>query len=49
LADCVERHARHEQGQLFPRLRESCIDLAALGERLNERIAEDRTESKASH
>jgi hypothetical protein len=49
LADCVERHALHEQGQLFPRLRESCIDLAALGERLNERIAEDQGEPETSH
>ena len=23
LTECVERHARHEQAQLFPRLRES--------------------------
>jgi hypothetical protein len=39
LAECVERHARHEQGQLFPRLRESCLDLDALGQQLNERMA----------
>ncbi len=31
LIDCVERHARHEQAELFPRVRESCVDLAALG------------------
>jgi len=39
LAECVERHARHEQAQLFPRLRESCLDMDALGEQLNERLA----------
>ena len=39
LTECVERHARHEQAQLFPRLRESCLDLDALGARLNERLA----------
>ncbi len=40
LADCVERHARHEQAQLFPRLRESCLDMSTLGEQLNERLSE---------
>jgi len=40
LADCVERHARLEQAELFPRLRESCMDLAALGERLSRRQRE---------
>ena len=40
LTECVERHARHEQAQLFPRLRESCLDMTALGERLNERLGE---------
>ncbi|MFL6697019.1 MAG: hemerythrin domain-containing protein [Vitreoscilla sp.] len=39
LTGCVERHARHEQAQLFPRLRESCLDLDALGQQLNERLA----------
>ncbi len=39
LTECVERHARHEQAQLFPRLRESCLDMGALGEQLNERLA----------
>ncbi len=39
LTECVERHARHEQAQLFPRLRESCLDLDALGQQLNERLA----------
>ena len=38
LADCVERHARHEQSELFPRVRASCIDLAELGERLSRRL-----------
>ena len=40
LTDCVERHARLEQAELFPRLRESCMDLAALGERLSRRQRE---------
>ncbi|MEP6503444.1 MAG: hemerythrin domain-containing protein [Betaproteobacteria bacterium] len=39
LTACVERHARHEHAQLFPRLRESCLDMAALGERLDARLA----------
>ena len=39
LSGCVERHARHEQVQLFPRLRESSLDMAALGRRLDERLA----------
>jgi hypothetical protein len=39
LTECVERHARHEQAQLFPRLRESCLDMEALDRRLDERLA----------
>ena len=39
LTECVERHARHERAQLFPRLRESRLDLQALGQRLNERLS----------
>ena len=39
LTECVERHARHEQAQLFPRLRESRLDMEALEQRLNERLA----------
>ncbi len=39
LTRCVERHALHEQAQLFPRLRESCLDMAALDRRLDERLA----------
>jgi len=39
LAECVERHARHEQGELFPRLRQSCLDMDTLGKRLNERLS----------
>lgn len=38
LTECVERHARHEQGELFPRLRESCLDMDTLGQQLNERL-----------
>ena len=39
LTECVERHARHEQAQLFPRLRESGLDMAALDQQLGERLA----------
>ena len=39
LTECVERHARHERVQLFPRLRESCLDMHALEQQLNERLA----------
>ena len=39
LTECVERHARHEQDELFPRLRESCLDMDTLGQQLNERLA----------
>ena len=39
LTECVERHARHEQAELFPRLRESCLDMDTLGQRLNERLS----------
>jgi iron-sulfur cluster repair protein YtfE (RIC family) len=50
LVDCVERHAQLEQAQLFPRVRESCLDLAALGERLNERLAtEPAQDSPPTH
>ncbi len=38
LTECVERHARHEQAQLFPRLRESSLDMDALERQLNERL-----------
>jgi hypothetical protein len=40
LTECVERHARHERAQLFPRLRESCLDMSVLGKQLNERLSE---------
>ena len=40
LTECVERHARHEQAQLFPQLRESGLDMDALGRQLNERLAQ---------
>jgi len=39
LTECVERHARHEQDALFPRLRESRLDMGALGRQLNERLS----------
>ena len=41
LTECVERHSRHEQVQLFPRLRESGLDMDALERRLAERLAQD--------
>jgi hemerythrin-like domain-containing protein len=40
LTECVERHARHEQVELFPRLRESCLDMDALGQQLTKRLSE---------
>ena len=40
LANCVERHARHEQGELFPQVRESSMDLAELGARIDRRQRE---------
>ena len=40
LTECVERHARHEEAQLFPRLRETCLDMTTLGRQLNERLAD---------
>ena len=39
LTECVERHARHEQALLFPRLRESGLDMEALDRQLDERLA----------
>ncbi len=39
LTGCVERHARHEQAQLFPRLRESALDMDTLSRQLNERLS----------
>lgn len=41
LTDCVERHARHERAQLFPRLRESGLDMHALEQRLQARLGAD--------
>ncbi|MGN6528525.1 MAG: hemerythrin domain-containing protein [Burkholderiaceae bacterium] len=40
LADCVDRHARHEQGELFPRLREAQLDLASLAAAMRARRRE---------
>lgn len=37
LSDCVERHVRHEQGELFPSVRLAAVDLGALGARMRER------------
>jgi len=45
LTECVERHARHEQGELFPRLRESRLDLDTLGQRLNERLSAPQSDA----
>jgi hypothetical protein len=39
LTECVERHARHEQAQLFPRLRESSLDMEALERQLEQRLS----------
>jgi hemerythrin-like domain-containing protein len=39
LTECVERHARHEQAQLFPRLRESSLDMDALEQQLEARLS----------
>ena len=39
LTGCVERHAHHEQAMLFPRLRESSLDMHALEQRLEQRLA----------
>jgi len=39
LTECVERHARHEEAELFPRLRESGLDMDTLGQQLNERLS----------
>ena len=39
LTECVERHARHEQKQLFPQLRAAGLDMGALEQQLNERLA----------
>jgi hypothetical protein len=49
LTDCVERHARHEQAQLFPRLRESGLDMDALERRLAERLAQHDDEVFVVH
>jgi hypothetical protein len=40
LADCVERHAHHEQRELFPRLREARLDLASLAAAMRARRRE---------
>jgi hemerythrin-like domain-containing protein len=42
LSDCVERHVKHEQGELFPRLRLAALDWCALGERMRRRRPELR-------
>ncbi|HEX7689462.1 MAG TPA: hemerythrin domain-containing protein [Burkholderiaceae bacterium] len=40
LADCVDRHARHERSELFPRLREAQLDLASLAAAMHARRRE---------
>jgi hypothetical protein len=42
LSDCVERHVKLEQGELFPQLRCATLDLWALGARLQARRFEPR-------
>jgi hypothetical protein len=49
LTECVERHARHEQAQLFPRLRESGLDMDALERRLAERLAQHDDDAFVAH
>jgi Hemerythrin HHE cation binding domain len=49
LTECVERHARHEQAQLFPRLRESGLDMDALERRLAERLAQHDDDAFVVH
>jgi hypothetical protein len=39
LTECVERHARHEKALLFPRLRESRLDMLTLERQLSERLS----------
>lgn len=38
LTECVERHACHEQAQLFPRLREAGLDLSTLQRQFDARL-----------
>ena len=38
LTECVERHARHEQGQLFPHLRAAGWDIGPLERQFNRRL-----------
>jgi hypothetical protein len=45
LTECVERHSRHEQASLFPRLRASSLDMAALERRIDERLARQDDDS----
>ncbi|EIC28527.1 MULTISPECIES: hemerythrin domain-containing protein [Methylomicrobium] len=40
LRDMVEHHVQEEEGKMFPKLKKSSIDLAALGEELNLRKQE---------
>jgi hypothetical protein len=40
LCEYIARHVRQERDELFPKARESGVDLAALGERLHERRRE---------
>jgi hypothetical protein len=49
LTECVERHARHEQAQLFPRLRESGLDMDALERQLAQRLAQHDDDVFAVH
>jgi hypothetical protein len=40
LRDMVEHHIQEEEGKMFPKLKKTSVDLAALGEELNQRKQE---------
>jgi hypothetical protein len=40
LRDMVEHHIQEEEGKMFPKLKKSSVDLAALGEQLSQRKQE---------
>lgn len=40
LAEAVEHHVQEEEGDMFPRMRESAVDLASLGEQISARKEE---------
>jgi hemerythrin-like domain-containing protein len=42
LAEYVRHHIKEEEGEMFPKVRRSGLDLAAMGERLRERKREEQ-------